>query len=220
RGHVLDMARPELARIRGQLADVDERVQQQIKRLLRDPELRKILRYPNATVSGDHYVLPVAVNHRHKLAGVVHRTSSTGETIFIEPAGVASLSAERTVLKGEEDREVRRILRKLSAEVARVAKPLAFAIDIVARLDLVTAKARYSRAFGMYAPEINTEGRLWLRSARHPLLEHLFRAEQESGASPAPTAERKVVPIDLRLGFAFNLLIITGPNTGGKTVCL
>src|SRR5205085_1424672 len=81
RGYVLDMASRELAKLRQQLAEVDERVQNQIKRLLRDPELRKILRYPNATVSGDHYVLPVAVNHRHKLQGVVHRTSSTGETV-------------------------------------------------------------------------------------------------------------------------------------------
>src|SRR5439155_18016825 len=111
-----------------------------IKRLLRDPDLRKILRYPNATVSGDHYVLPVAVNHRHKLQGVVHRTSSTGETLFIEPAGVASLSAERAVLKGEEDREVRRILRRLSGDVAKVSKALAHAIDVMARLDLITAK--------------------------------------------------------------------------------
>src|SRR5919197_1856057 len=122
RGHVLDMASPELAKVRQQLADVDERVQNQIKRLLRDPELRKILRYPNATVSGDHYVLPVAVNHRHKLQGVVHRTSSTGETLFVEPAGVANLSAERAVLKSEEEREVNRILRRLTAEVARVAR--------------------------------------------------------------------------------------------------
>src|SRR5262249_56600672 len=102
------------------LADVDERVQNQIRRLLRDPELRKILRYPNATVSGDHYVLPVAVNHRHKLPGVVHRTSSTGETVFVEPAGIANLSAERAVLKGEEDREIRRVLRRLSADVPNV----------------------------------------------------------------------------------------------------
>jgi DNA mismatch repair protein MutS2 len=100
RAHVLDMASRELAQLRQQLLELDERVQNQIKRLLRDPELRKILRYPNATVSGDHYVLPVAVNHRHKLQGVVHRTSGTGETVFIEPAGVASLSAERAVLKG------------------------------------------------------------------------------------------------------------------------
>jgi DNA mismatch repair protein MutS2 len=237
RGNVLDMASRELAQIRQKLADVDERVKHQIARLLRDPQLRQILRYPNATVSGDHYVLPVAVNHRHKIPGVVHRTSSTGETVFIEPAGVASLSAERAVLKGEEDREIRRILRRLSGEVAKVAKPLAFSIDVLARLDLVTAKARYSRDFSMYAPGINTEGQLWLRSARHPLLEHLFREERASGVrsqesgirgqdsaltpdSCLLTPAREVVPIDLRLGFGFNMLIITGPNTGGKTVCL
>jgi DNA mismatch repair protein MutS2 len=239
RGHVLDMASRELAQVRQKLADVDERVQNQIRRILRDPKLRDVLRYPNATVVGDHYVLPVAVNHRHKLQGVVHRTSATGETVFIEPAGVANLSAERAVLKGEEDREVRRVLRRLSGEVARVARPLGLAIEVLARLDLITAKARFSRDFDMYAPEINTEGQLWLRQARHPLLLHLFRSSpQESGVrgqeseqrepgravltpdSCPLTPAREVVPIDIRLGFAFNLLIITGPNTGGKTVCL
>jgi DNA mismatch repair protein MutS2 len=233
RGYVLDMASPQLGRVRGQLAEVDERVQNQIKRLLRDPELRKILRYPNATVNGDHYVLPVAVNYRHKLQGVVHRTSSTGETVFIEPAGVASLSAERAVLKGEEEREVRRILRRLSGEVGRVARPLGHAIEVMARLDFITAKGRFSRDYGMAAPDLNTEGRLWLRQARHPLLGYLFRAEatgrasaepQPADGTPAPAdapAElRQVVPIDVRLGMKFNLLVITGPNTGGKTVSL
>jgi DNA mismatch repair protein MutS2 len=259
RGQVLDMASPELARVRQHLADVDERVQNQIKRLLRDAELRKILRYPNATVSGDHYVLPVAVNHRHKLQGVVHRTSSTGETVFIEPAGVASLSAERAVLKGDEEREVHRVLRRLSGEVGKVARPLNHALDAMARLDLITAKARFSRDYGMSAPDINTDGRLWLRQARHPLLEGLWRAESGQrdpvGAQSAPpvvapppvvarspdrateatsgtawrpshnastlhTLHSPVVPIDVRLGIQFNLLIITGPNTGGKTVTL
>jgi DNA mismatch repair protein MutS2 len=233
RGHVLDMASRELTLVRQKLADVEERVQNVIRRLLRDPKLREILRYPNATVSGDHYVLPVAVNHRHKLAGVVHRTSSTGETVFIEPTGVASLSAERALLKGEEEREVRRVLRKLSGEVARIAKPLNHAVDVLARLDLITAKARFSRDHGMYAPEINTAGQLWLRQARHPVLENIFRtpaqpaATDGTGAAPGPTAARSdsqenriVVPIEVRLGFGFNLLIVTGPNTGGKTVCL
>jgi DNA mismatch repair protein MutS2 len=242
RGHVLDLASRELANLRQKLADVDERVQNVIKRLLRDPELRKILRYPNATVSGDHYVLPVAVNHRHKLQGVVHRTSGTGETLFIEPTGVAALSAERAVLKGEEDREVRRILRRLSADVAKVSKPLTHAIEVMARLDLVTAKARFSRDYKMFAPDVNTEGRLWLRQARHPVLEHLFRVEHDqgperqrgepnpslalgAGLNPSltlgpPKEPRTVVPIDVRLGHGFNLLIITGPNTGGKTVTL
>jgi DNA mismatch repair protein MutS2 len=247
RGHVLDMASRPLANVRQQLASVDERVQTQIRRLLRDPELRKILRYPNATVSGDHYVLPVAVNFRHKVPGVVHRTSSTGETLFIEPSGIASLSAERAVLKGEEEREIRRILRRLSADVGKVAFPLTRAIEVMAELDLITAKARYSRDYALAAPDVNTEGRLWLRQARHPVLEQLFRAaplesveevqservtalESESALplshAPAlppshlPTLSRHVVPIDIRLGYQFNLLVITGPNTGGKTVSL
>jgi DNA mismatch repair protein MutS2 len=235
RGHVLDMASRELAQIRQKLSDLEERVQAVIRKLLRDPELRKILRYPNATVSGDHYVLPVAINHRQKIPGVVHRTSATGETVFIEPTAVAGLSSERAVLKGDEEREIRRVLRRLSAEVARIAKPLGHALEVLARLDLITAKARFSRDFDMAAPDINTEGRLWLRQARHPVLLHLFR----HGSSPADPAlpppppspretpardqvyvPKEVVPIDVRLGFAFHLLIVTGPNTGGKTVCL
>ena len=220
RGQVLDMASPELAQVRQQLAELDQRVKNTINRLLRDPEIRKILRYPNATMNGDHYVLPVAVNHRHKLQGVVHRTSSTGETAFIEPAGVAHLSAERAVIKGDEDREVRRILRQLSSEVGRVAKPLTIAVDILARLDLITAKAKFSREYQMFAPDLNADGRLWLRQARHPLLEHLFREGTEFKTRGLTPPARQVVPIDVRLGVGFNLLVITGPNTGGKTVTL
>src|SRR4029077_5816904 len=167
------------------------------KHLLRDPELRKILRYPNATVSGDHYVLPVAINFRHKLPGVIHRTSSTGETSFVEPAEVAGLSAERVVLKGDEEREVRRVLRRLSGEVGKVARPLGFGIEAMARLDFVTAQAKFSRDYGHAAPDINMEGKLWLRQARHPLLEQLFR---EVGSSAKQSAAKTVVPIDVRLG--------------------
>ncbi len=176
RGHVLDMASPELGQVRIQIAGLDDKVQNRIKHLLRDPKLREILRYPNATVSGDHYVLPVAINHRHRLTGVIHRTSSTGETVYVEPAEIAHLSAERVVLKSEEDREVKKILRKLSAEVGKVARPLGHAIEAMAKLDYVTAKARYARDFNLTCPDINTEGRLWLRMARHPLLEQMFRS--------------------------------------------
>lgn len=231
RGNVLDMASPELAAVRHQLAEIEEKIQNQIKRLLRDPELRKILRYPNATVSGDHYVLPLSVNYRHKLPGVIHRTSATGETVFVEPAAIAGLSAERVIRKSEEDKEIRRVLRRLSAEVGRVARPLGFALDVLARLDLVTAKARYSHDFAMSRPDIRDDGRLWIRQARHPLLEQLFRKQsavssQQSADSTKPadsgprTADKHVVPIDVRLGHNYNLLVITGPNTGGKTVSL
>ncbi len=212
RGHVLDMASPALATVRQQLFDLDEKVKSEIRRLLRDPELRKALSYPNATVHGDHHVLPVSANYRHKVPGVVHRVSGTGETIYVEPAAVAHLGAERVAMKGDEDREVRRILRRLSGEVSRIARPLGFALDVIARLDLITAKGKWSREFGMTEPEVNGEGRLWLRIARHPLLDHLFRAETEP--------KRAVVPTDVRLGIGFNLLVITGPNTGGKTVTL
>ncbi|MGL4423445.1 MAG: endonuclease MutS2, partial [Gemmataceae bacterium] len=213
RGHVLDMASRELGAVRQKLHDLEERVKGEVRRLLRDPELRKILSYPNATVNGDHYVLPVAINHRHKLAGVVHRVSGTGETLFIEPASIANMSAERVSLKAEEDREVKRVLRRLSGEVGRVAKPLAYSLDVLAKLDFVTAKAKWSREFRMTAPTLNTEGKVWLRDARHPLLEHLFRL-------PTATERKQVVPIEVRLGMGFQLLVITGPNTGGKTVTL
>jgi DNA mismatch repair protein MutS2 len=211
RGHVLDMASRDLAAVRHKLFDLDEKVKAELKRLLRDPKLREILSYPNATVSGEHHVLPVMANHRHKVPGVVHRVSGTGETIFVEPASIANLSAERETLKAEEDREVKRVLRRLSSEVGRVSRPLSYALDVMAKLDLITAKARYSRDFTMWPPDLNNEGRLWLRQARHPLLESLFRGEAEP---------RSVVPIDIRLGVGFNLLVITGPNTGGKTVSL
>jgi DNA mismatch repair protein MutS2 len=246
RGHVLDMASVELAVVRRQIAELDEKVQNKIRHMLRDPELRKVLRYPNATVSGDHYVLPVSVNYRHKIPGVIHRTSSTGETIFVEPAEVAGLSAERVLLKNEEDREIRKILRRLSADLGKVCGTLSHAIDAMAQLDFITAKARFSRDYGMSLPDFNTDGKLWLRQARHPLLEYLFRskdgpARNVSGgtgvapvgntgsitaepdrrdAGPASSPRREVVPIDVRLGHPFNILVITGPNTGGKTVTL
>lgn len=215
RGHVLDMASLELADIRRRLHELEERIKGEIRRMLRDPELRRLLSYPNATVHGDHHVLPVAVNYRHKVAGVVHRMSATGETVFIEPASVAALHAERVALKAAEEREVQRVLRRLSGEVGRLAKPLSYALDVAARLDLITAQARFSRDYRMSAPQLNTEGRLWLQQARHPLLEHLFRTSAATDQAP-----RQVVPIDVRLGFHFNILVITGPNTGGKTVAL
>src|SRR5262249_1327245 len=140
RGHVLDMASPALANVRQKLAEVDDKVQHHIKRLLRDPKLREILRYPNAPATRDHYLPPFAIHPRQKVPGVVHRTSATGETVYIEPAGVANLSAERTVLKGEEDREVRKVLRRLSTDVGKVSRPLALAIEAMARLDYVTAR--------------------------------------------------------------------------------
>jgi DNA mismatch repair protein MutS2 len=228
RGNVLDIASPELSAIRHRLHDLDERIQHELKRVLRDPVVRSALRFPNATLSGDHHVLPVAVNHRQKVPGIVHRTSATGDTVYVEPAWIAHLNAERSLIKVEEEKEVARILRRMTAEVAQVAKPLQVAIELLAQLDLIQAKARYSLDYQMAPPRLNQENRLWLRSARHPLLLHLFRTPSPPHPQPLspegrgenPGDQRQVVAIDVRLGSEFDLLIITGPNTGGKTVAL
>jgi DNA mismatch repair protein MutS2 len=235
RGHVLDMASVELAAVRQRLKELEEKAQEHLRRLLRDPEVRQVLRYANASMSGEHFLLPVAVNHRHRIQGIVHRTSTTGETVFIEPAGLARLSAERILLKSDEDKETQKILRRLTADVARFVRPLQAAVETLASLDLVTAKARLSLGYNMTEPDLNDQGRVWLRQARHPLLEHLLRTVaarfQRAGERghvenvPQPglvenVPPQAVVPIDVRLGMQFNLLVITGPNTGGKTVAL
>lgn len=213
RGNVLDMASEELTIVRTKLAENEERIKNQLNRLLRDAELRKVLQYPNATMSGDHFVLPVSAKNRHRVPGIVHRTSPTGETVFIEPLSIANLSAERAVLKTEEDKEIKRVLRRLTADVAQLAKPLTNAVEVLAKLDVIAAKAKLSREFNMTPPVVNDEGRLLLNQARHPLLEGIFR--HDSGGD-----DRRVVPIDVRLGYGFNMLVVTGPNTGGKTVTL
>ncbi len=231
RSSVLDMASPELGSIRHRLHELDERIQQELKRLLRDPVIRSALRFPNATLSGDHHVLPVAVNHRQKVPGIVHRTSSTGDTVYVEPAWIAHLNAERSLIKVEEEKEIARILRRLTGEVGRVAKPLQTALELLAQLDLIQAKAKYSLDYQMAAPRMNGENRLWLRSARHPLLMHWFGLRASANVpfpeqTPRPPSHQEsqeieeVVPIEVRLGSEFDMLVITGPNTGGKTVAL
>lgn len=211
RSYVLDMASPELSSIRHRLHDVDERIQQELKRILRDSVIRSALRFPNATLSGDHYVLPVAVNHRQKVPGIVHRTSATGDTVYIEPAALGNFNAARSLIKVEEEKEIARILRRLTAEIAQHAKPLQLALETLSQLDAIQAKAKYSLEYQMTAPRMGTDRKLWLHSARHPLLLHHFKTQ---------AGEKSVVPIDVRLGAEYDMLVITGPNTGGKTVAL
>lgn len=243
RGKILDTASRRLGVLRQEISAVEERIQETLRRMLRSPEIRRVLRYPNFTMVGHHYVLPVAKDHRGEIAGSVQRTSASNETVFIEPQAIAEQSAQLSYVRAKEQKEVRRILRWLSAQVGQVADSLLASLAVLADLDHVHAKARYSLDYRMTPPDFNTEGRVALRRARHPLLEALFRAQAaearsrpvaeaeqpslpglEPGETPilAPTrAEpRTVVPIDVTLGFRANILVITGPNTGGKTVAL
>lgn len=214
RGRVRDDATPELAGIRAQLAEFEARIQREMHRLLRVQEIRSALRYPQPTMVGDHHVLAVAVNHRQKVPGVVHRTSASGETVYIEPPKVSEISAEMSVLRSAEGREIRRVLRRLTDRVS-AARELLRSWEIMIELDMLSAMARYAMDFDMVPPVIADDRQLRLVDARHPLLEKLFREDRDS-----PEAERAVVPISIHLGGAFDLVVITGPNTGGKTVVL
>jgi len=186
RGQVLDTASRRLSEIRRDAAKVEERIQETLRRLLRAPEIRKILRYPNFTVVGHHYVLPIAREHRGEIQGAVHRTSASNETVYIEPQAVAERSAQLSYLRARETKEVRRILRSLSAQVGRESEPILGTMAALEQLDLVLARGRYAIDFRMTAPDLNTEGVVVLRGARHPILEHLFREEHRRGIAPEP----------------------------------
>lgn len=244
RGKVLDTASRKLSALRREIGVVEERIQETLRRMLRSPELRRILRYPNFTMVGHHYVLPIAKDHRGEIAGSVHRTSASNETVFIEPQAIAEQSANLSFIRAKELKEIKRILRWLSAQVGQVAPELLPTLETLAELDLIHARGRYSLDYRMTPPDLNTEGRIAVRGARHPLLERLFReearqlrnpnpppdpkpAENSEAAEPTPETPpppprepRSVVPIDIHLGLRFTTLIVTGPNTGGKTVAL
>ena len=140
-GKIRDDATPELGEIRQQLAIHHHRIEAEFRRLLRSPDVRKALRYPQPTMSGDHHVLPVAVNYRHLVVGVVHRASSTGETLYIEPAKVAEIAAEVAVLRSAESRELRKVLRRLTSMIAGVAPRLLKALAVLAELDFKIGRA-------------------------------------------------------------------------------
>jgi DNA mismatch repair protein MutS2 len=259
RGKVLDTASRRLSALRREIAHAEQRIQEALREMLRSPEVRRLLRFPNFTMVGQHYVLPVAKDHWGEIQGAVHRTSASNETIYVEPTAIGEKSARLSFLRGREHKEVRRILRWLSAQVGMAAARLLAALETMAELDLVFAQARLSIDYHMSPPEFNEQGRLILRAARHPLLEALFRGDPalpkqppdeapsamaQSSTSPgspptsgsawdrpvparadstegsSPPVAKVVVPIDVNLGIRFHILVVTGPNTGGKTVAL
>ena len=149
---------------------------------------------------GHHYVLPVAKDHRGEMQGSVLRTSASNETVYVEPTAIGEQSAQLSFLRAREAKEVRRILRWLSAQVGMVAESLLGTLETMAELDLIHARARLSIDYRMSAPQFNQEGRLVLRAARHPLLEALFRGDPAIAGpprgpiAPPPAAEPDRAP--------------------------
>lgn len=201
-GEVRDEASPVLRSLRRQAQTLQNSIRERLDALTRSGETQKYLQEALVTIRNGRYVLPVKQEFRQYIPGIVHDQSASGATLFIEPTAVVELNNKLRRVEVEIKEEIERILTELSRQVGEAAAGILANQEILARLDLAFAKARYSLSIGGAEPVLNTRGFIRLLQARHPLL------------------EGEVVPIDLELGGDFHVLIITGPNTGGKTVSL
>ncbi|WP_054693182.1 endonuclease MutS2 [Syntrophomonas palmitatica] len=201
-GQVDDHASHELARIRRQLLIQEERIKQKLGDILRSSTYGSILQDPVISTRNGRYVVPVKRQYHKSFPGRVLDTSSTGSTVFMEPNSIAGLQDEINILQMEEANEVYRILSYLSTRLGEYSREILINMQAMAHYDFVFAKAKYSRSRDMKPVRLNNEGRIIIKQARHPLL----------GSS--------AVPLDFQIGADYRALIITGPNTGGKTVAL
>ena len=199
-GAVLDTASPTLRKLRFDIRGANQRLQDRLRTLV--SEFGHALQEPIVTIRNDRYVIPVRAESRGQVRGIVHDQSASGATVFVEPMVVVELNNKLRQLQIEEQQEIERILRVLSGEIGHEAEALKVAVELLAEIDLHLAKARYGRITRCTEPRLNDEGRIDLRNARHPLL------------------TGKVVPTNFHLGRDFFMVVITGPNTGGKTVAL
>jgi DNA mismatch repair protein MutS2 len=206
RAEVIDDASPDLARIRRETNLLRSRMTERLERMLSSSDVARWLQEPIITQREGRYVLPVRAEARSRVKGIVHDTSASGATLFVEPFSVVEMGNHVRELTIDETREVEKILRDLTGRVAAHADNLDYTVETLAWLDLAFAKAKFSGAMRGVEPKISTDPevrKLSLKNARHPLLD-----------------PDNVVPISVELGHGFTILVITGPNTGGKTVTL
>ncbi|MFQ5462765.1 MAG: endonuclease MutS2 [Phycisphaerae bacterium] len=215
KGDVRDYATPKLAHIRSSIESTRSGIRNAFDRIIRQRSLARYLQYGGATFHGDRMVLPLKAEHRGRISGIIHRTSDSGSTLFVEPSESVELNNTIMRLREQESKEVTRVLRMLSQRIAANTTVILQTLQAVAALDLIAGKCRYAKQRNCTCPTISDDGVLDIHEARHPVLLELFDAEEPSDR-PSPV----VVPIDVRLGDDFDVLIITGPNTGGKTVSL
>lgn len=218
RGEVRDDASERLLNIRRQIEEAQRRIREIVYGFVRRGDVAQYLQSTNVQLHEDRYVLPVRAEHRGRLPGVVHRSSHTGATVFVEPAECVELNNRLVRLHDEQREEINRLLSQLAIRVHARYEEIVTSLHALALVDLIAAKAQYSYVFEMTAPEVAPGGPLRFFQARHPLL--IEQAYQQEQAGAPPERRHPVVPIDVRLGQDFDILIITGSNTGGKTVAM
>lgn len=200
---IADSASPELSDIRRHMRIQSAKIKDGLQKIISSPSYAKYLRDPIITIRQDRYVVPVKSEFKNEIPGLVHDVSASGSTFFIEPMSAVNANNALRELSIREKKEIERILAELSAEAAAHRENIDGDYRILLELDVIFAKAKLSYAMRGCEPQMNDEGRVELRKARHPLID-----------------PKTVVPITLRLGSDFDTMIITGPNTGGKTVTL
>ena len=200
---IADAASTELADIRRHMRAAQAKSRQILQKIISSPSYGKILQETIITQRDGRFVVPVKAEHKGDLPGLVHDISSTGATLFVEPMGVVQANNEYIELQAKEQKEIDRILAEFSAEAAAHREDIQWDYDTLVHLDLIFARGQLSYKMNAVRPEVRRDGAIHLRKARHPLLD-----------------PKTAVPIDIELGDTFDTLVITGPNTGGKTVTL
>lgn len=200
---IADTASHDLQDIRRKISIASSKVRERLDKIIHSTSYQKFLQDSIVTIRGGRFVIPVKAEFRSAVPGLVHDTSSSGATVFIEPMGVVEANNDIRILRSKEQAEIERILANLSAEIGAYADSMCRSYDILVQLNLIFAKANLAYKMKATAPILNADGRIRIKKARHPLID-----------------PEKVVATDIELGTSFDTLVITGPNTGGKTVTL
>ena len=200
---ISDEASATLKQIRRNIKQTNQKVHSQLASIVNSSSNKSMLQDSLITMRNGRYCIPVKSEYRSSFPGMIHDQSSTGSTLFIEPMAVVQLNNQLKELDALEQAEIERVLAALSEQVSFESEDLQYNIEILAKLDFIFAKAKYAKSYDGSQPIFNTEGLIDIKQGRHPLLD-----------------KKKVVPINVTLGDEFDMLIVTGPNTGGKTVSL
>ncbi|MBQ2670052.1 MAG: hypothetical protein IJG06_04770 [Clostridia bacterium] len=200
---IADDASPELNTIRRKIRNLNGKIRDSLNSMIHSNHYKKFLQDPIVTMRSDRYVIPVKSEYRSEVNGIVHDTSASGATLFIEPMSVVESNNEIRDLQNKEQMEIERILAELSANVAENSHTIFVDYNNVINLDFIFCKGRLSLDMDANEPKLNTEGQIYYKKARHPLID-----------------KNKVVANDIKLGDGYDTLVVTGPNTGGKTVTL